>query len=185
MLELMILRHAKSDWGTGVSDHQRTLSRRGRRAAKRMGQFLARAGRVPDLALSSTAVRARTTAESILQVAQTMGHEPPELITLDALYGATVMEWLSQVISAIETAATRSAESGTNPPTRVLVAGHEPTCSGVVSTLTGAHCRFPTGAVATVCHAGTEQLANFSEPSGTLESFVIPRLLDEGEKNGG
>lgn len=62
MIELILARHAKSDWGEGLPDHERPLNARGRRDAPAMAARLARSGAGPALLLSSTAVRARTTA---------------------------------------------------------------------------------------------------------------------------
>lgn len=167
MLELMILRHAKSDWDVSSgSDHDRPLSPRGVRAAARMGAFLASADRVPDLALSSSAVRAHTTAESVLSVARDLGHQVPELVTKADLYGASVEQWLGIVAEEIANAK------------RALIVSHEPTCSSVVQTLTGARCRYPTGAVAMVRIPGPSSLAYGANGVGILESFIIPRLLD-------
>jgi phosphohistidine phosphatase len=58
---LLLLRHAKSDWPAGVGDHDRPLGPRGRHDAPRMGEEMARRGLVPDLAIVSTAARARET----------------------------------------------------------------------------------------------------------------------------
>jgi len=64
MIELVLTRHAKSDWGDPtLADHDRPLNARGRRDAPLMAQRLAEAGVVPQRIISSTAVRARTTAE--------------------------------------------------------------------------------------------------------------------------
>jgi phosphohistidine phosphatase len=67
---LMLLRHAKSDSPTGVSDHQRPLAPRGRRDAPRMAEELTRRGLKPGLVIVSTAERTRQTwalAEPYLQ----------------------------------------------------------------------------------------------------------------------
>lgn len=65
---LILLRHAKSDWGSGAKgDHERPLNARGERAAAVMGVYLRQEGLAPDLVLTSTAVRARTTAELVLR----------------------------------------------------------------------------------------------------------------------
>lgn len=63
MIELLLARHAKSDWGDpGLADHDRPLNARGLRDAPAMAERLARSGATVELILSSTAVRARTTA---------------------------------------------------------------------------------------------------------------------------
>ena len=57
----LLLRHAKSDWPNGVSDHERPLAPRGQRDAPRIGQEIARRGLSPDHAIISTSRRTRET----------------------------------------------------------------------------------------------------------------------------
>src|SRR5215207_4241446 len=65
MIRLALVRHAKSDWGDpALDDHDRPLNDRGMRDAPRMARQLAESGFRADLILSSTALRARTTAEA-------------------------------------------------------------------------------------------------------------------------
>ena len=63
---LHLLRHAKSDRDEGVEDHERSLSRRGREAARRVGESLPAALGAIDLVLCSTSVRTRETAALVL-----------------------------------------------------------------------------------------------------------------------
>ncbi len=64
MIELILVRHAKSDWGDpSLADHDRPLNTRGRANAPVMAERLAATGASVDRILSSTAVRARTTAD--------------------------------------------------------------------------------------------------------------------------
>jgi phosphohistidine phosphatase len=64
MLELLLLRHAKSRWDmAGAADHDRDLAPRGEKAALRMGRLIAEQGLLPDRVLCSTATRARRTWE--------------------------------------------------------------------------------------------------------------------------
>ena len=66
MKQLLLIRHAKSDWDhPGLSDHDRPLNDRGRRDCPRMAEALRSRGITPDLIVTSTAVRAATTAEAI------------------------------------------------------------------------------------------------------------------------
>ncbi len=61
--ELLILRHAKSDWDTpAASDFERPLAKRGKKDAPRVGEWLYREGLIPRLIVSSPAQRARETA---------------------------------------------------------------------------------------------------------------------------
>jgi len=64
MKTILILRHAKSSWKhSELSDHDRPLNKRGEREAPRVGQLLRDEGLLPEVILSSTARRARDTAQ--------------------------------------------------------------------------------------------------------------------------
>ncbi len=64
MKTLFLIRHAKSSWATlGLGDHDRPLEMRGHTDAPRMARHLKKLGIKPDLLVSSSALRARTTAE--------------------------------------------------------------------------------------------------------------------------
>jgi phosphohistidine phosphatase len=79
---LHLLRHAKSDRNEVLEDHERPLSRRGREAARRVGESLPSALGALDLVLCSTSLRTRETARLVLArfaKAPTIGFE-------DALY---------------------------------------------------------------------------------------------------
>ena len=134
MPELLIMRHAKSEWGVGLaSDQERPLAKRGLKDAKRVGKIISKIGAAPDLILSSPAVRARTTAE----VAKKAGHWSAGIEIVPTFYGGS---W-ADVVDGI-------LESGTSVE-RILVTGHEPTWSDLVSVLTGGSLfAMPTAAVA-------------------------------------
>lgn len=64
MIELILTRHAKSDWNNpSLTDHNRPLNERGEQNAPMMAERLADSGASVRRLLSSTALRARTTAE--------------------------------------------------------------------------------------------------------------------------
>jgi bisphosphoglycerate-dependent phosphoglycerate mutase len=66
MKTLLILRHAKSSWKDSArGDHERPLNQRGERDAPRTGELVREHGLIPDLIISSDAVRARLTAEAV------------------------------------------------------------------------------------------------------------------------
>lgn len=79
-LELILIRHAKSDWADpGQPDHARPLAPRGRRDAPRMAGWLAQDGHVPELVLCSDAARTRETLALMLPewpAAPRVLHEP-------------------------------------------------------------------------------------------------------------
>ncbi|WP_373036672.1 histidine phosphatase family protein [Sulfurimonas sp.] len=63
---LFIIRHAKSSWkDSKLSDFERPLNKRGKANAPEMGRRLRKRHIVPDMFVSSPALRAKTTAEII------------------------------------------------------------------------------------------------------------------------
>lgn len=93
MKYLTLIRHAKSDWTMGLEDHERPLNERGLRNAPAMARFLGRTylgtNESPALLprpahlLSSTAVRARTTAQ--IMVGE-LGYDPAAIVLDRTLY---------------------------------------------------------------------------------------------------
>lgn len=131
MTTLVLVRHAKSDWGSPqLADHDRPLNARGMRDAPVQARRLAESGVRVDAVLSSTALRARTTA-SFFGAALGLDVElDPEL------YGAPAGLLL-------ESAAARGVEG-------VLVVAHDPGMTILADRLSdGAIGRMPTCAAAT------------------------------------
>jgi phosphohistidine phosphatase len=67
MFELMLMRHAKSDWHSHMADIDRPLNERGSQDALRMGEYLDQMNLVPDRMIVSSAQRTRQTAELLLR----------------------------------------------------------------------------------------------------------------------
>ena len=65
---LLILRHGKSDWTTGLEDYHRPLVGRGRKGARKMGAWIRHLDLIPDAVLSSPAARARAYPSPVLPV---------------------------------------------------------------------------------------------------------------------
>ena len=66
MFELILMRHAKSDWSSHPADIDRPLNDRGARDAMRMGAYLKQMNLVPDAMVVSVAQRTRETASLLL-----------------------------------------------------------------------------------------------------------------------
>ena len=158
-MDLMLLRHGKSDWDSGApDDHSRPLSTRGVRSAERMGEVLRDLDLVPDIVISSTATRARSTAE----LARISGGWSSRLILEGALYGASVDETLMV-----------AARYGDGHE-RVMLVGHEPTWSMTVRRITGAHAEIRTATCAVMeVFAGTWNEVPTS--TGSLVTLLQPR----------
>ena len=117
MKTLLLVRHGKSSWDhQGLSDHDRPLNDRGLRDAPEMGRRLAERGVSPDVILSSTALRARTTAELI---AEALGFGADRVITDERLYAASASEVLG-VIQELDDSVGCAIVIGHNPETASL-----------------------------------------------------------------
>ena len=162
MKNLLLLRHAKSDWGVSYeTDHDRPLSARGRSAAQSIGSYLASVGPLPEVILTSSAIRARTTAE----LAKESGGWPSVIVSLRELYEAgpeSIVQLVQQQEDSIST---------------VMLVGHNPTWEHLSHLLIGGgSLRFPTGALARIKFTAS----GWSEVSfgeGTLSWFVTPKQL--------
>jgi len=135
MKTLLVLRHAKSSWSDpALDDHERPLNARGRRDAPRMGALVREHGLIPDVVISSDAVRARLTAEAVVEAARYGGE-----IRLDPrLYLAGPADILSVLRSVGENAET------------VMIVGHNPGLEELVAHLTGEWQDLPTTALAQI-----------------------------------
>ena len=135
MKTLLLMRHAKSSHDdAGLSDHARPLNARGRGDAPLMAARLAEEGLLPDHLLSSTARRAKETAELFLTAAES----GLQAVLADRLYLAPPDEILAVI-----------AESAGDSD-RLLVVGHTPGMEELVTRLIGVETTMPTAAVARI-----------------------------------
>jgi len=163
MPALVLLRHGKSDWKADDEgdDRRRPLARRGEKAARTMGKFLAGAGVVPDAAIVSPAGRAEVT----LQLAMAAGNWTCPVRSVEALYSGGVSGLLSEVRK-------ESAATGV-----LLAVGHEPTCSDAAALLIGGgRLRFPTAALARI-EFEVDRWEEIGPGTGVLTWSVVPRIL--------
>ena len=118
MRSLIIFRHGKSDWDAVYDrDHDRPLSKRGVKASKKMGQYLKKIKQIPEIVISSSALRAKATAKLALE----HGSWCSELTIETKIYGGT-SETLINIIQSTE-----------NKYKSICLVGHEPTCSSFIS----------------------------------------------------
>ncbi len=177
MPTLLVLRHAKSDWGdASLGDFDRPLSARGLKAAPRMGTEIARRGWVPDRALVSTATRARQTWD--LVGAQLGGSRSGDGAVVEqferSLYLAspqTILSLLAAVPDGTETA---------------IVIGHNPGMAMLAMALSGPgsddealtqmSVKYPTAALARFDLAGP--WSDLAAGRARLTHFLRPRDLE-------
>jgi len=151
MHRLHLLRHAKSGWDDDVEDSRRPLAKRGRHAARLIGETLPGAIGALDLVLCSSALRTRETAELVLA-----GFSPAaKVVYEDALYLATAASLLARLRKIPE--AFGSA----------MVIGHNPGLHELATVL------------ALPRSKGARALADGKFPTGVRVSFAIEGRWDE------
>ncbi|EKX62812.1 phosphoglycerate mutase family protein [Streptomyces ipomoeae 91-03] len=167
MRRLVVLRHAKSAWPVGVPDHERPLAPRGRRDAPAAGRALAEADCLPDLALCSTALRARQTWE----LASAQWGTPPAVRYDARVYAADVPELLDVLHEVPDRVGT------------LLLVGHNPGLEELVLELAGdalgdtlddVRTKFPTSAIAFLSWYG-DSWASLAPGTALLTDMIVPR----------
>jgi phosphohistidine phosphatase len=143
---LHLLRHAKSSWKEEVEDHERRLNRRGREAARRVGQALPAAVGTLDLVLCSSARRTRETLELIAAEFTVR----PRSVLEDELYEASKDQLMERL--------RRLAEQIGN----VLLIGHNPGLHDLAI------------AIADTNTAGFRTLSSGKFPTAARASFRVP-----------
>ena len=127
--ELWILRHGKAE-GSAPSgrDFDRPLARRGRKDASDAGAWMKGRRTVPDLVVSSPAVRAKETA---LRAAEAAGLDPGGILWEPRIYEAELPALLRVLAELDDTAG------------RVLLVGHNPGLEDLVLHLGGDSVEMP------------------------------------------
>jgi phosphohistidine phosphatase len=165
---LLLLRHAKSDYPEGATDHQRPLAPRGVREAGLAGDWLRARPQAVDAVLCSTATRTRET------LARTRIGAPVRF--LDELYDATAGAVIAQL--------NRVEDLFGSPVRTLLVVGHEPAMSQVAlgladpdgsdpAAVEAVVAKFPTAAIAELRTAARWPDLELSR--ATLTTFHVAR----------
>lgn len=166
--ELLLLRHAKSDWPVDMDDFSRPLKKRGRRAAKRVGRWLREQHLIPDIILSSPATRALTTAQ---RVCRQLDIDESSIICDLRIYEANAQTLLTVLKTS-------------RHERRVLLVGHNPGLedlllklipSSVPLSANGKH--LPTAALAQLAFEG--DWTDLTEGCAKLVALVRPDSLPE------
>ena len=159
MKQLLILRHAKSSWAdSSMSDWQRPLNERGLRDAPRAGAWLRERALVPDVIITSDAVRARTTAAAVAEAID----YAQEIIIEPSLYHAKPDDMLA-VLRGVRTDALT-----------VLVVGHNPGLEELVEQLTCEHRDLPTAALVHIALA-IDEWSEAGAGAGSIVDAWRPR----------
>lgn len=171
MRRLLLLRHAKAERAKpNERDQDRVLEQRGRADARKIGEYLARHGFIPDRAVVSPAARTRET----WSLATEAFKQAPAVSYEDSIYESSPQA----ILKAIQ-------DNGADART-LLVIGHNPSLQELAALLIAAgdvearqrlRENFPTAALAVIGLAAGDW-RGLHPHAGRLEHFVTPKSLE-------
>lgn len=162
MREVLIMRHAKSDWSdSSLEDFDRPINDRGARDAPRIGQFLKHTGNIPASIICSDAVRASMTAD---YVTNTMVYKN-EISWNHAFYNGSAHDYLEAIKNARD------------KHERIMLIGHNPTIEQTCDLLCGGSFKMPTAAVACF-EIALNKWNQLEENMAVLKWLMIPKVLN-------
>ena len=164
--QIIVYRHGKSDWGASYgSDHDRPLAKRGIKSAEIMGKVLSKSGQVPDLAISSSALRAKQT----LELSMLAGKWECDVTENEKLYYDST-ETILEIIKNIS-----------DKYSSVILVGHEPKCSTLARMLIGGgEVVFKTATMARI-DFDVEEWKEVEPGRGELRWLYQPSFFSKGE----
>jgi phosphohistidine phosphatase len=163
MKNLLLLRHAKSDWDDpSLRDFDRPLAARGERDAPKIGKALRKRGPAPDSIMSSPAIRAKQTIEAVAKAARF----ELEIKFNQAIYDASSPELLQLIRSLPDDSSC------------VLLVGHNPGFEDLVGRLSGSHERMPTAALACI-QFQIDHWKDVDDGEGKLAWLLTPKQLGD------
>lgn len=175
--QLILLRHAKSDWPDDTADHDRPLAKRGRRDAPAVGRWLGESGYVPDAVICSTALRARQTWElASAGLTAAVPGAAPVVRDEPRVYGATVLGLL-MLVREFPPEWRAVLMVGHNPGMAELTVGLADATPGRSSAFPTA---FPTAFVAVLALPG--DWADAAPGEAKLMAFAIPSDMRPSER---
>lgn len=161
MKKLYLARHAKSSWDyPELTDFERPLNKRGRRDAPYIGKVLNDMNVMPDLILSSPAIRAYYTARTI---AGRIGYPLEEVETSEIIYendAAQIIGLIQSLDDEIES---------------LMIFGHNPSLTSINNYLSNKRINnIPTCAI--VClEFNTDNWSNVKTDSGKFIFYEYPK----------
>lgn len=163
---IILYRHGKSDWSAAYgADHDRPLAKRGIEAAGIMGKLLGNSNQIPELAITSTALRARQT----LEISIKEGGWDCEVEENEALYYSGPDEIL-KIINDIK-----------NNYSSVILVGHEPKWTTLCTRMIGGgEVRFPTASMARIDY-GIDDWSDVEYGYGELRWLQQPSFFTKGK----
>ncbi|MES0882641.1 SixA phosphatase family protein [Roseibium sp. SCP14] len=169
-MRLLLLRHAKSDWGDpSLADIDRPLNRRGKSAAVEMSRYMKTERLLPNRILCSTSQRTRETLAKLLPYLQ----QETQILLLSDLYRQSEDDY-TDLIRKHGSRAQNLMIIGHNPATEetaFALAG-----TGNADAMNDLQVKYPTAALS-VIDFDISDWSDLKPKTGHLERFVKPRDL--------
>jgi phosphohistidine phosphatase len=131
MPTLVVVRHAKADRPPGTDDAERPLLPRGREQARAVGAWLREVIGRPGLVVTSPARRTTETVDGLLDA---LHEDPPPVVQDESVYEASLGDLL-RVVRGLD-----------DDEDVIVLVGHDPAVSELVTELTGEPVRLGTAA---------------------------------------
>lgn len=163
MRELILIRHAKSDWSNPLlDDFERPLNKRGEKNAPFMAKILKKEIQKPDLIISSPSFRTKLTLEYFLKEFEYKG----EVIFEKSIYEAP-FENLLKVIKNVD-----------DKYKTIFLIGHNPGLNDLANFLLGSfEDNIPTSGVLKI-DFDTNSWKNISKDNSKLIFFKYPKMFE-------
>ncbi|RMG74745.1 MAG: phosphohistidine phosphatase SixA [Chloroflexi bacterium] len=149
---LYFFRHGDAEYQAGLSDHDRQLTPKGIFRTKNAAAVLKNLGIKPDYIFSSPRIRAKQTADIL---ADTLGTSVEIRDELNFDFNLMLLHQLLK---------------GKTTETKIMLVGHNPSMSEVVSQLTGTQIEMKKG--------GLARVDLITASSGMLVWLIAPKIFD-------
>jgi phosphohistidine phosphatase len=167
MKNLLLMRHGKSSWkDDSLEDHERPLKKRGRRDSKLIAKVINKQNLIPDLILSSSAARAKETAEIVAENLK----KKTNILFIKELYMGEPQDYLnalSEISDDIES---------------VMIVAHNPGLEAYLQIIDGEIESVPTAGLGHLVLAVDHWKDVSFDTMGDLVGFWRPKELEEKKK---
>ncbi len=159
---IFIIRHAKSSWADmGSRDFDRVLDLRGHNDAPRMAKMLKMEGIVPDLIVSSPAMRAKTTADYFVK---------------EFGYDAQSVDYQKDIYEAMESDINKVVRDLPDSARVVFLFGHNPSLTYFTNLFNEKPIdNLPTCGIVRI-DANVEEWSKFNEKNAKVKGLWYPKM---------
>ena len=168
MKTLLLMRHGKSSWkDETLEDHERPLKKRGRKDSARIAKEIRKRDLEPNLILCSTAIRARQTAEILVEALDA----PNKVVFSDELYMGEPQDFITAL------------KEFTDDEDIVMIVAHNPGLEAYLQIVDGEIESLPTAGLGYLLLAVDDWQELSLDTMGDLIGFWKPKELRKKDKS--